>query len=42
VTARYVQYRVTSPRFFCCTELEVLDAIRYEPFDLRVALPDAR
>ena len=33
---------MTSPRFFCCTELEVLDAIRCEPFDLRVALPDAR
>lgn len=40
VTARYVQYRVTSERFFCCTELEVLDSIRFEPFDLRIALPD--
>jgi len=39
VTARYVRYRVTSARSFCATELEVLDAIRYEPFDLRVALP---
>ncbi len=42
VTARYVQYRVTSERFFCCTELEVLEAIRFEPFDLRIALPDER
>jgi hypothetical protein len=42
VTARFVQYKVTSPRFFCCTELEVLDAIKYEPFDLRVALPDEK
>jgi len=41
VEARWVQYRVTSKRFFCCTELEVLDSIRYEPFDLRIALPDA-
>jgi hypothetical protein len=41
VRTRYVQYRVTSDRFFCCTELEVLDSIRYEPFDLRIALPDA-
>jgi hypothetical protein len=42
VTARYVQYKVTSERFFCCTELEVLEAIRFEPFDLRIALPDER
>jgi len=42
VTTRFVQYKVTSPRFFCCTELEVLDAIKYEPFSLRVALPDEK
>ncbi|MCY3021850.1 MAG: hypothetical protein NTW87_22805 [Planctomycetota bacterium] len=42
VTTRFIQYKVTSPRFFCCTELEVLDAIKYEPFDLRVALPDEK
>ncbi|MBE3098471.1 MAG: hypothetical protein IMZ44_15260 [Planctomycetes bacterium] len=42
VEARYVQYKVTNKRFFCCTELEVLDAIRAEPFDLRVALPDEK
>jgi hypothetical protein len=42
VTARHVQYKVTSERFFCCTELEVLDAIKYEPFDLRLALPDEK
>jgi len=40
VEARYVQYRVTNARFFACTELEVLDAIRFEPFDLRIALPE--
>ena len=40
VEARYVQYRVTNQRFFCSTELEVLDAISYEPFDLRIALPE--
>ncbi len=40
VKARYVQYRITSPRHFCCTELEVLDSIRFEPFDLRIALPE--
>jgi hypothetical protein len=40
VQARHVKYQVTNRRIFCCTELEVLDAIRHEPFDLRVALPD--
>jgi len=39
VRTRYVRYRVTNRRFFDCTELEVLDAIRFEPFDLRIALP---
>jgi hypothetical protein len=38
--ARYVQYRITNPRIFCATELEVLDAITFEPFDLKIALPE--
>jgi len=42
VTARFVQYRVSNRRLFDCTELEVLDSIRSEPFDLRLALPDER
>ncbi|MCX5685805.1 MAG: hypothetical protein NT049_19290, partial [Planctomycetota bacterium] len=42
VEARYVQYKVTNRRIFCATELEVLDSIRSEPFDLRVALPDEK
>ncbi len=40
MTARYVQYRITNRRIFACCGLEVLDSIRHEPFDLRVALPD--
>jgi hypothetical protein len=39
VTARYVRYGVRSARHFCATEIELLDAIKFEPFDLRVALP---
>jgi hypothetical protein len=39
VVARHVRYRITTPRMICVTELEVLDAIRFTPFDLRVALP---
>jgi hypothetical protein len=40
VTARYVQYKVENARIFCATEVEVLESIRKEPFDLRIALPD--
>jgi len=40
VKARYVQYKVTSKRWFDCTELEVLDSIKLDPFDIRIALPD--
>jgi hypothetical protein len=42
VTTRYVRYWVTNLRSFDCSELEVLDAIKSEPFDLRVALPEAK
>ena len=41
IRARYVRYKVTNKRFFDCTELEVLDSIRFEPFELRIALPDS-
>ena len=39
VTTRFVQYKVTSKRNFCATELEVLDSLKREPYDMRVALP---
>src|SRR5262249_44736590 len=40
VTARYVKYEVTNNRIFDCAGLEVLDSIKSESFDLRLALPD--
>jgi hypothetical protein len=40
--ARYVQFKVTNNRVFVATEIEVLDAIRFDPFDLRIALPDEK
>ncbi|MBI4661447.1 MAG: discoidin domain-containing protein [Verrucomicrobia bacterium] len=40
VAARYVRFQVTPARTLTVSEVEVLDAIQYEPFDLRVALPD--
>ena len=39
VKARYVKYKIHSKRIFCATELEVLDSIKFEPFDMRIALP---
>jgi hypothetical protein len=42
VKARYVEYRVTNARLMDITELEVLDSIKPEPFDLRIALPDEK
>jgi hypothetical protein len=42
VAARYVKYNVTPERALTVSEVEVLDFIRYEPFDLRIALPDER
>ncbi len=42
VEARYVKFKVTPERALTVSEVEALDFIRYEPFDLRVALPDDR
>jgi hypothetical protein len=39
IEARYVRYKITPERSLTVSEVEVLDFIRYEPFDLRVALP---
>jgi hypothetical protein len=40
VDARYVKYKVTPSRMMGITELQVLDSYHFEPFDLRIALPD--
>ena len=40
VMARYVKYQVRNKRIFDCAGLEVLDSIKSELFDLRLALPD--
>ena len=38
--ARYVQFKITAERTLTVSEVEVLNFIRYHPFDLRLALPD--
>jgi hypothetical protein len=40
VSARYVRYRVTPRRILCASELQVFDRVDYEPFDMRIALPE--
>ncbi len=40
VAARYVKFQITNKRIINCAGIEVLDSIKAEPFDLRVALPD--
>jgi hypothetical protein len=40
VDARYIRFKVTPARTLTVSEVEVLDFIEYEPFDLRLALPD--
>jgi hypothetical protein len=40
VEARYVRYAITPERFLSVSELQVLQYVRYEAFDLRIALPD--
>jgi hypothetical protein len=42
VEARYVRYKITSRRILDVNEVQVFDSIRYDPFDLRIALPDER
>ena len=39
VQARFVRYKLTPERAVTVSEVEVLDGIRYEPFDLRLAMP---
>jgi hypothetical protein len=40
VEARHVRFRIVPRRTLAVSEVQVLDGIRYEPFDLRIALPD--
>ncbi|MBM4038946.1 MAG: hypothetical protein FJ290_10575 [Planctomycetes bacterium] len=40
VQARYVRFAITPARIVTVSEVQVLDAVKFEPFDLRIALPD--
>ena len=41
VPVRFVKYHVTPKRTLCASELQVLDALDYSPFDIRIALPSS-
>ena len=40
IEARYVRFKIDTERTLTVSEVQVLDEIRYTPFDLRIALPD--
>jgi hypothetical protein len=40
VTARYVRFKITPKRLIGVTEVQALKFIQYEPFDMRIALPE--
>jgi hypothetical protein len=42
VEARYVRFVITPKRILSVSEVEVLESVKYEPFDLRLALPDGK
>jgi hypothetical protein len=42
VRARYVRFKITPERTLTVSEVQVLDFIKTKPFDLRIALPDAK
>jgi hypothetical protein len=42
VEARYVLFDITPARFLSISEVQVLDFVKYEPFDLKLALPDGK
>jgi hypothetical protein len=42
VEARYVRFNITPARFLAVSEVQVLDSVRFQPFDLKIALPDGK
>lgn len=40
VRARYVRFKITPKRILGVSEVQALEFIKYEPFDIRIALPD--
>ncbi len=37
-----MKFRITPKRILGVTEVQALDSVKYEPFDLRITLPDGR
>ena len=39
VQAQYVRWKVNVARWLAVTEVQALEFVKYEPFDIRIALP---
>ena len=39
VDAHYVKFAVKAARFLGVTEVQVLDGVKFEPYDMKIALP---
>jgi hypothetical protein len=42
VKAQHVRFKLTPKRMVVVTEVQALDFIKYEPWDLKIALPDEK
>jgi hypothetical protein len=42
VEARYVKFKITPARLLAVSEVQVLENITFEPFDLKISLPDGK
>jgi hypothetical protein len=42
VDARYVRFNITPARILSVSEVQVHDTVKFEPFDLKLALPDGK
>ena len=39
ISTRYVKFRISSERMVAVSEVQVLDEVKFEPYDLRISLP---
>ena len=42
VKAQFARWKVSAARWLAVTEVQALDSIKYEPFDIRLSLPDEK
>ncbi len=42
IETRFVQFKINNKRFLAVTEIEVLNSIKFAPYDLQIALPNEK